>query len=108
MLHLSQHRSLLQPAGRFYRLLRDGDRDRHHHVHLSARGNEKRGGLENIKLMKELRHAVIEGPVHLLRPKLLTEGVAIIAIFPMDLQKHVGGEILTPTGWRVSWRAFDF
>ena len=44
---------------------------------------EKRGGLENIKSLDELRQAVIEGAVHRLRPKLLTEGVAILAIFPM-------------------------
>ncbi|MBX7169299.1 MAG: efflux RND transporter permease subunit, partial [Pirellulales bacterium] len=43
---------------------------------------EKRGGLENIESLEELRQAVIEGAVHRLRPKLLTEGVAIIAIFP--------------------------
>ena len=46
---------------------------------------EKRGGLENIKSLEELRQAVIEGAVHRLRPKLLTEGVAIIAIFPDGL-----------------------
>jgi copper/silver efflux system protein len=34
--------------------------------------------------------------VHRLRPKLLTEGVAIIAIFPMVFAKGVGGEILAP------------
>ena len=55
---------------------------------------EKRGGLENIKSLEELRQAVIEGAVHRLRPKLLTEGVAIIAIFPMVFAKGVGGEIL--------------
>jgi Cu(I)/Ag(I) efflux system membrane protein CusA/SilA len=43
-----------------------------------------------------LRRAVIEGAVHRLRPKLLTEGVAIIAIFPMVFAKGVGGEILAP------------
>jgi Cu(I)/Ag(I) efflux system membrane protein CusA/SilA len=43
-----------------------------------------------------LREAVIEGAVHRLRPKLLTEGVAIIAIFPMVFAKGVGGEILAP------------
>jgi Cu(I)/Ag(I) efflux system membrane protein CusA/SilA len=43
---------------------------------------EKRGGLEKIKSLEELRQAVIEGAVHRLRPKLLTEGVAILAIFP--------------------------
>jgi Cu(I)/Ag(I) efflux system membrane protein CusA/SilA len=39
---------------------------------------------------------VIEGAVHRLRPKLLTEGVAIIAIFPMVFAEGVGGEILAP------------
>jgi Cu(I)/Ag(I) efflux system membrane protein CusA/SilA len=57
---------------------------------------EKRGGLENMKSLEELRQAVIEGAVHRLRPKLLTEGVAIIAIFPMVFAKGVGGEILAP------------
>ena len=57
---------------------------------------EKRGGLENIKSLAELREAVIEGAVHRLRPKLLTEGVAIIAIFPMVFATGVGGEILAP------------
>jgi Cu(I)/Ag(I) efflux system membrane protein CusA/SilA len=57
---------------------------------------EKRGGLAKIKSLEELRQAVIEGAVHRLRPKLLTEGVAIIAIFPMVFAKGVGGEILAP------------
>ena len=57
---------------------------------------EKRGGLENIESLEELREAVIEGAVHRLRPKLLTEGVAIIAIFPMVFASGVGGEILAP------------
>jgi Cu(I)/Ag(I) efflux system membrane protein CusA/SilA len=57
---------------------------------------EKRGGLENMQSLEELRQAVIEGAVHRLRPKLLTEGVAIIAIFPMVFAKGVGGEILAP------------
>ncbi|MBX7165876.1 MAG: efflux RND transporter permease subunit [Pirellulales bacterium] len=57
---------------------------------------EKRGGLEKISSLEELREAVIEGAVHRLRPKLLTEGVAIIAIFPMVFAKGVGGEILAP------------
>ncbi len=57
---------------------------------------EKRGGLEKIASLEELRQAVIEGAVHRLRPKLLTEGVAIIAIFPMVFAKGVGGEILAP------------
>lgn len=57
---------------------------------------EKRGGLENMESLEELRQAVIEGAVHRLRPKLLTEGVAIIAIFPMVFSQGVGGEILAP------------
>ncbi|TXT22036.1 MAG: silver efflux pump, partial [Planctomycetota bacterium] len=57
---------------------------------------DKRGGLENIQSLEELRQAVIEGAVHRLRPKLLTEGVAIIAIFPMVFARGVGGEILAP------------
>jgi Cu(I)/Ag(I) efflux system membrane protein CusA/SilA len=57
---------------------------------------DKRGGLENIKSLEELRQAVIEGAVHRLRPKLLTEGVAIISIFPMVFSTGVGGEILAP------------
>lgn len=54
---------------------------------------EKRGGLENIKSLEELKQAVIEGAVHRLRPKLLTEGVAIIAIAPMLFATGVGSEI---------------
>jgi copper/silver efflux system protein len=57
---------------------------------------DKRGGLEKIQSLEELRQAVIEGAVHRLRPKLLTEGVAIIAIFPMVFARGVGGEILAP------------
>jgi Cu(I)/Ag(I) efflux system membrane protein CusA/SilA len=57
---------------------------------------EKRGGLENIRSLDELREAVIEGAVHRLRPKLLTEGVAIVAIFPMVFASGVGGEVLAP------------
>jgi Cu(I)/Ag(I) efflux system membrane protein CusA/SilA len=57
---------------------------------------DKRGGLENMQSLEELRQAVIEGAVHRLRPKLLTEGVAIIAIFPMVFATGVGGEILAP------------
>ncbi len=54
---------------------------------------EKRGGLENIQSLEELKQAVIEGAVHRLRPKLLTEGVAIIAIAPMLFATGVGSEI---------------
>jgi Cu(I)/Ag(I) efflux system membrane protein CusA/SilA len=57
---------------------------------------EKRGGLENIRSEEELKQAVIEGAVHRLRPKLLTEGVAIVAIFPMVYATGVGAEVLFP------------
>ncbi|HEX4611588.1 MAG TPA: efflux RND transporter permease subunit [Urbifossiella sp.] len=57
---------------------------------------DKRGGLENIRSLDELREAVIEGAVHRLRPKLLTEGVAIVAIFPMVFASGVGAEVLAP------------
>jgi Cu(I)/Ag(I) efflux system membrane protein CusA/SilA len=57
---------------------------------------DKRGGLENIKSLEKLREAVIEGAVHRLRPKLLTEGVAIIAIAPMLWATGVGAEVIAP------------
>jgi Cu(I)/Ag(I) efflux system membrane protein CusA/SilA len=56
---------------------------------------DKRGGLENIKSLDELRQAVIDGAVHRLRPKLLTEGVAIVAIAPMLFATGVGSEIIS-------------
>ena len=56
---------------------------------------EKRGGLEKIGSLAELRDAVIEGAVHRLRPKLLTEGVAIIALAPMLWATGVGHEIIS-------------
>lgn len=57
---------------------------------------DKRGGLEGIRSLEELQQAVVEGAVHRLRPKLLTEGVAIVAIFPMVFAAGVGGEVLAP------------
>jgi len=57
---------------------------------------DKRGGLERIQSLEELRQAVIEGAVHRLRPKLLTEGVAIIALAPMLWATGVGAEIIAP------------
>jgi Cu(I)/Ag(I) efflux system membrane protein CusA/SilA len=57
---------------------------------------DKRGGLENIKSLDELEQAVIEGAVHRLRPKLLTEGVAILAIAPMLYMTGVGAEVIAP------------
>jgi Cu(I)/Ag(I) efflux system membrane protein CusA/SilA len=56
---------------------------------------EKRGGLANIKSLEELREAIIEGAVHRLRPKLLTEGVAILALAPMLWHTGVGHEVIS-------------
>jgi len=56
---------------------------------------QKRGGLEKIRSLAELRDAVIEGAVHRLRPKLLTEGVAIIALAPMLWATGVGHEVIS-------------
>jgi Cu(I)/Ag(I) efflux system membrane protein CusA/SilA len=44
----------------------------------------------------DIYEAVIEGAVHRLRPKLLTEGVAIIAIAPMLWAAGVGAEVIAP------------
>jgi len=56
---------------------------------------QRRGGLEKIQSLRELRDAVIEGAVHRLRPKLLTEGVAIIALAPMLWATGVGHEVIS-------------
>jgi len=56
---------------------------------------DRRGGLEKIQSLAELRDAVIEGAVHRLRPKLLTEGVAIIALAPMLWATGVGHEVIS-------------
>jgi Cu(I)/Ag(I) efflux system membrane protein CusA/SilA len=56
---------------------------------------KKHGGLEKIRSLEELKHAVIEGAVHRLRPKLLTEGVAIIALAPMLWASGVGHEVIS-------------
>ena len=50
------------------------------------------GGLENLSL-EGLRAAVMEGAVHRLRPKLLTEGTTIIGLAPMLWAQGPGGEI---------------
>ncbi|MGD0896333.1 MAG: efflux RND transporter permease subunit [Thermoguttaceae bacterium] len=55
---------------------------------------ERRGGLEKIGSLEELRQAVIDGTVHRLRPKLLTEGVAIVALAPMLFAGGVGHEVI--------------
>jgi copper/silver efflux system protein len=55
----------------------------------------KAGGLEHINLA-ELRAAVLNGAVHRLRPKLLTEGTVVIGLAPMLWASGVGSEIIRP------------
>jgi Cu(I)/Ag(I) efflux system membrane protein CusA/SilA len=56
----------------------------------------ERGGLAGINSIAELRQAILEGAVHRLRPKLLTEGAAIISIAPMLWATGVGAEVMRP------------
>lgn len=55
-----------------------------------------RGGLAKIASLPELTDAVITGAVHRLRPKLMTEGVAIVGLMPMLWATGVGAEIMRP------------
>jgi Cu(I)/Ag(I) efflux system membrane protein CusA/SilA len=57
---------------------------------------DRRGGLAKIASLDELRTSVIEGAVHRLRPKLLTEGVAIVGLVPMLWATGTGAEIMRP------------
>ena len=57
---------------------------------------DERGGLDRIGSIAELRQAILEGAVHRLRPKLLTEGAAIISIAPMLWATGVGAEVIRP------------
>jgi Cu(I)/Ag(I) efflux system membrane protein CusA/SilA len=57
---------------------------------------DERAGLANISSISELRQAVLEGAVHRLRPKLLTEGAAILSIAPMLWATGVGAEVIRP------------
>ncbi len=53
------------------------------------------GGLEQVTL-PELRQAILDGAVHRLRPKLLTEGTVVIGLAPMLWASGVGSEIIRP------------
>ena len=57
---------------------------------------DRHGGLEGIESLEELRRHVIDGAVHRLRPKLLTEGVAIVGLVPMLWASGTGAEIMRP------------
>jgi Cu(I)/Ag(I) efflux system membrane protein CusA/SilA len=56
----------------------------------------RRGGLEAIRSEEEIEEAVMEGAVHRLRPKLLTEGTMILAHIPMLWATGAGAEFLRP------------
>src|SRR5262249_17169591 len=56
----------------------------------------ERGGLGRIVSVAELRQAILEGAIHRLRPKLLTEGAAILSIAPMLWATGVGAEVIRP------------
>jgi Cu(I)/Ag(I) efflux system membrane protein CusA/SilA len=53
------------------------------------------GGLERLSL-SELRAAVLNGAVHRLRPKLLTEGTVVIGLAPLLWASGVGAEVIRP------------
>jgi Cu(I)/Ag(I) efflux system membrane protein CusA/SilA len=53
------------------------------------------GGLEAIDLA-QLRKAVLDGAVHRLRPKLLTEGTTIISLAPMLWATGPGADVIRP------------
>lgn len=55
-----------------------------------------RGGLAKIATEAELTGAIITGAVHRLRPKLMTEGVAIVGLMPMLWATGVGAEVIRP------------
>lgn len=57
---------------------------------------DKRGGLAAIRSIEELRSAVMDGAVHRMRPKLLTEGTAILGLVPMLWATGTGAEIMRP------------
>jgi copper/silver efflux system protein len=57
---------------------------------------DERGGLARVSSIAELRQAILEGAIHRLRPKLLTEGAAIISIAPMLWASGVGAEVIRP------------
>ena len=56
----------------------------------------ERGGLAGIANVKALEKAVLEGAVHRLRPKFLTEATAIVGLAPMLWARGVGAEVMAP------------
>ena len=68
---------------------------------------EKRGGLENIRSLDELRAAVVEGAVQRLRPKLLTEGRRDHRHFPDGVRHRSRGRSAGPDGLAGTGRPAD-
>jgi len=56
---------------------------------------ERAGGLANITV-EQLRRAVMDGAVHRLRPKLLTEATTILGLAPLLWATGPGSEVLRP------------
>ncbi len=56
---------------------------------------ERAGGIERVD-SDGLRRAVLDGAVHRLRPKLLTEATIILGLAPMLWAGGVGGEVIRP------------
>ena len=56
---------------------------------------ERAGGLERLTLA-ELKLAVLNGAVHRLRPKLLTEATTVLGLAPMLWSTGVGAEVIRP------------
>lgn len=57
---------------------------------------EERGGLAKIVSLDDLKDTILKGAVHRLRPKLLTEGTAILGLAPMLWATGTGAEIMRP------------
>jgi len=55
-----------------------------------------RGGLQGLASLEALEKAVLEGAVHRLRPKFLTEATAIVGLAPMLWSHGVGAEVIAP------------
>ena len=53
------------------------------------------GGIERMTLL-ELKQAVLNGAVHRLRPKLLTEATTILGLAPMLWSDGIGAEVIRP------------
>lgn len=57
---------------------------------------DRRGGLETFTSTEQIREAVMEGAVHRLRPKLMTELTAMLGLAPMLWASGTGSEIMQP------------